>query len=441
MGTLYIDTSGSANNSGSSDGALQLSGSAAAFVSGTTVSLLTDNPDLSGLITSGATQSAINIAGATNSNRTIFWITGFDNTAGIKTVTLDVAPTGMTANAWVIGGRHVLTSARVEGALRAGDTAIFNNSPAAAAATIWTFRTAGNSTSGFAKIVGKTGTRPVFNTTNTAVCVTSAVFGSWTENIEVQQNGASGNGITQSSGGIVLNVKVSDAGGAGVVGTQGSKCSRSEITGTSANGYSSANNNGGLVTGNYIHDLTGVGVLGSAASQVMLVEFNVIDTCSDRGIHFSGAPAASPTWEGFAVRNNTVYANGNSGLEVTDADAPVNLVNNILSENGNAAGEFNVEWVAGSAEMSGVHDNNCFFSSGGGGSANLSGLTATATEATTDPLFTNPSGGDFSLGAASPCKATGFPGQILGGNLGYLDMGAIQRQESGIVLARVFLGM
>jgi hypothetical protein len=71
-----------------------------------------------------------------------------------------------------------------------------------------------------------------------------------------------------------------------------------------------------------------------------------------------------------------------------------------------------------------------FFHSGGGGGANLSNLTVNAqvasSEFTTDPAFTNAAGGDFSISTSSPAKATGFPGQFLGGSLGYLDIGAVQ---------------
>jgi hypothetical protein len=152
MGTLYIDTGGSATNSGSSDqNAAELSGSAAT-VAGSVVSL-DGSPDLSGLSTSGANQAAIHINDATNSNRKIFWISAVDNTA--KTVTVDVAPTGIVSSAWAIGGRHVLTPAAIEGALRAGDTAIFNNSPATRTGTFWTFRAAGTTAAGWAKLKGK----------------------------------------------------------------------------------------------------------------------------------------------------------------------------------------------------------------------------------------------------------------------------------------------
>lgn len=161
------------------------------------------------------------------------------------------------------------------------------------------------------------------------------------------------------------------------------------------------------------------------------IAVNIIDTCGGRGIYYSSASVSGNPDCSSHIIGNTVYGCGNSGLEVADADQPVDLYNNIFQDNGNAAGEYNVEWAAGAAEYISVHGYNCFYHQGGGGGANLSGLTANSTEATGDPLFTNPGSGDFSLGSSSPCKATGFPGQFLGGNLGYLDMGAVQRQESG----------
>jgi parallel beta-helix repeat protein len=164
-----------------------------------------------------------------------------------------------------------------------------------------------------------------------------------------------------------------------------------------------------------------------------VVSANIIDTCAGKGINDSGAPTT--IGHAFIIDGNTIYGCGDSGLAVADADRRIILTNNIFSENGNAAGEYNVEWVAGAAEYVGFHAWNVFYHSGGGGGANLSGLTVNAqvasSEFTTDPAFTNAAGGDFSIGSTSPAKAAGFPGQFLGGSLGYLDIGAVQRQEAG----------
>lgn len=435
MGVLYVDTGGAATNSGCTDVAAGhgsiLSGSACTAAA--TVVTLDGSPDLSGLNTSGAAQSTINIAGATNANRTIFWITAFDNT--LKTVTVDAAPSGLTTNAWKIGGQYLWPSGAgvnvVEGALGLGlaqDILQFNNSPATKTVAYLTSRVAAASTLGPVRIIGKSGTRPVLNVTNTAVCLSYGGFAGWNaENLELQQNGASGNAFTFSAPlGMALNLKISDAGGIGISNGGGGQCLIAcEVSGAGANGISGAVSDLTII-GTYSHDNTGDGVLMSTATGRNTLMFNVVDTNTGRGINFSGATAAAAQGRN-AVSNNTVYGNGDSGLEVADQDTPVALFNNIFQDNGNAAGEYNVDWAAGAIEGVGVHGSNCFYLSSG--SNNVLGLTINSTEVTTDPAFTNAAGGDFSLGTSSSAKATGFPGQILGSNLGYLDMGAIQRQE------------
>ena len=431
MATFYIDTGGNASNSGTSDNnSPDFSGSAAS-VAGSVVTL-DGSPDLSGVSTSGPTQAAIHITDATNSNQKIFKITTVDNV--LKTVTVSVAPTGVTSSAWRIGGRHVLTRASIEGTTGPGDTVIFNNSPAAAAAVIWTFRTAGDSVTGPVTIKGKTGVRPVFNTTDTNNCVASAVAYSRIENIEIDQDGATGHGInTTGSNCVCLNIKVSDAGGNGVTTTgAGSVVIGCEISGCGADGIN-YNGSQGTFIGNYIHDVTGDGIELSGTTPRGQILNNIIDTCAARGIYLSGSVSTGGLPS--VIYGNTVYGCGNSGLEITDADNYVVLLNNIFQDNGNAAGEYNVEWVAGSHEASGsLHYNNIFYHQGGGGGANLLGLTVNSTEAITDPLFTDPSNGDFTLQTLSPARATGYPGIFVGGSTSYLDIGAVQRLEPATFL-------
>jgi hypothetical protein len=134
MGILHIDTAGSVNNSGSSDNnAADLTVTVDASYAGGATVQLSGNPDLSGVITSGENQSAINFPDATNANMKVFWITAKDDAATPNTITLHAAPTGLTAGTSTgnIGGRMVWTPANVEAALRAGDIVEFNNSPAA----------------------------------------------------------------------------------------------------------------------------------------------------------------------------------------------------------------------------------------------------------------------------------------------------------------------
>lgn len=420
MGTLYVDTGGSATNSGSSDqNSADLSGSAATAV--TTTITLDGSPTLTGLTTSGDNQSAIYLSQATNANRKIFWITAFDNT--LKTVTVDLAPTGITSSAWAIGGRHVLTKASIEGAVRNGDIVIFNNSPASDSGTVFTIRA-------YSVIKGKTGVRPVLTCTGTSNCLADTGAGLLTkvENLELAQQGASGSACLVSAGRI-YNVKISDAGTNGFSSSIGyTNQYANEVSGVGTNGITTAGP--GVVFANYIHDNgdDGIEVTSVSTPFSMYIAFNIFDTNAARGIYFSGTPASN--FSHSIVLNNVIYSNGNSGLEVADIDSYVDFLNNIFMNNGDAAGEYNVEWVS-TAEPNALHYNNIFNTASAGGSGNLSNVTANSTELTTDPLFTNASGGDFSIGVNSPAKAAGYPGTFLGGPVGYLDIGAVQRKEGG----------
>jgi len=414
--TFFVDTGGSANNPGTSDANSPAANGSAATVSGSVVTL-DGSPSLAFLSgrTSGATQAAIYLNDATNANQKIFKITAYDDTA--KTVTVSVAPTGVTSSSWAIDGRHVFTSANIEATFTAGDQVVLNNTPASKAVDFLTCRTPGDSASGFIKFRGASGSRPVLQVTNTNQCIeggSQALW--WFENLELDQDGASGN-VAQATGAgtVFYNVKVSDGGGAGITAsTNGHRLIGNEVTGILGDAISF--NTLTVCHGNNLHDVSGDGIENNGTS-AMFVSFNVIDTCAGRGIFASSTSITSPGNPLF-LTNNTVYGCGDTGFEVADADAPVVLVNSIFSENGNAAGEYNVEWTAGAAENVSFHAWNNFYHSGGGGGANLSGLTVNAhvasSEFTTDPQFTDAAGGNFSIGSSSPAKAAGFPGAFLG---------------------------
>ena len=267
---------------------------------------------------------------------------------------------------------------------------------------------------------GKTGVRPVINNTSTTQCIEMGAFVLWWfENLELDQDGASGNVITNNTnanGSVFYNIKISDGGGAGTSGgATGQSISACEITGVVGDALSALAASS-IAFGNYIHDTSADGIeITSAGPAVIVISRNILDTCAGKGINFSGA-TTTPSHRLF-IDGNTIYGCGDSGLEVTDADSQMMLINNIFSENGNAAGEYNVEWVAGTAEANSFHGWNVFYHSGGGGGANLSGLTVNAqvasSEFTTDPAFTDAAGGDFSISSTSPAKASGFPGQFL----------------------------
>lgn len=450
MGTLYADTGGNAANSGSTDNTSPLTGTTATATASTTVTL-DAGTDLSTVVTSGATQSTINLAGTSVGNRTIFWISGTAGSLGATpTVTVDTAVT-CAGVAWRIGGQYLWPSAAtvnvMEGCLGLGDNSapdklIFNQAPATKTVTYLTSRVAGNSTKGKVYIVGKAGALRVLNVTNTSQVLTIG-HGYWhVENIEGQQNGASGNCFGGASGSniVYLNCKCSDSGAAGFVIANSGNVLMSESSGCLTSGVTLAGTGTVDYTlyGNYVHDNTGDGMLLQGTAPGGKVIGNIIDTNSGRGILLSGATAANAV-PGLVV-NNTVFGNLDSGLEITDADGQFFVYNNIFKDNGNAGTEYNWEQVAGTGERLGTHGYNCFNISGGIGGGNLLNVTADATDITTDPSFTNAAAGDFSLGSSSPCKATGYPGQFLGGNLGYMDMGAVQRQEAGGGAAGIMVG-
>lgn len=439
--TLYIDTGGHAQGSGSTDtSSPTVSAATGASVSSATVTLA-GSPDLSPVPTDGS--ATIYIADATNATTKIFRIVAVDD--GADTVTLDTTtppapandtpplPTGTISNsAWGIGGRFVHSKTRFEGSMAGGWTAIFNNTPAAAAAPFFTARMRGGGVNGRARLMGKAGVRPVLNSTgNGATITTNGQSLWWFENLELD-NDSSGDPAVEGGGqsGVYYNIKISDAGSKGFsVGSQDRVAIIGcEITGCGDGGISPGTN--ALIIGNYIHDLTNHGIDAGGADPKFLALFNIFDTCSGRAVSLTSTGSTN-TDHAVWLLFNTFYGCGNSGLEVADTDTIVHMLGNVFSENGNAAGEFNVEWTAGNAQLIGLHLYNLFFHSGGGGGANLSGLTANATELTSDPQFANPSGGDFTPGAASPLLAAGFPGQFLGGSLGYLDIGAVQRIIGG----------
>jgi hypothetical protein len=420
--TLYIDTGGHALGSGSTDTANpthdSTTNSVTVSVSGTTVTF-SGAIDLSAVPIDGSATIWIN--DATNSNSKIFKITSVND--GADTLVVSVAPTGSIATStWGIGGQFVYDSARFEGSLDAGWTAIINNTPASKAADFFTMRAVGDTTTGPITFKGKDGTMPQLVITNTTQVIdTSAdTNGNWRfENFEFVQQGASGTVFTPRGAQVQCkNCKWSDGGGIGIdtsFFTNGYRVLFCEMSGLGGDGVdTNGNNSSPTFFGTYIHDVTGNGIdLNTGSNLTINAFYCIVDTCGGRGISTTAAN----------VHGCTVYSNGNSGLEAGGTSGTV--FNNIFMNNGDAGGEANVELTGASETLyTWNHGYNIFHDAGAGD--NLSNLSANATESTSDPLFTDAANGDFSLMSSSPAIATGFPGQFLGGSLGYLDMGAVQ---------------
>ena len=435
MGTIYIDSGGAAGNSGSRDQNAALVSGTNATVAGSVVTL-DGSPDLSSIVTSGANQDSIRLEQANNANMKIFWITAFDDVA--KTVTVSVAPTGVTGSNWKIGGR-IIGSEGHDGVnvLRAGDTAVVNTSITQTAGTPWTIRASGDTTSGYVKIRGAAGVRPVI--TQSAASTNVINFNSkaytWLQSLDLAQTHATA-GVLSACGisTVLYDVKISDSGAGGVVVNAGQSVSviASEISGVASDAIGGSSQNGVHVIGSYIHDCSGDGIELTGNAPLSFVLNSVIDTCSGRGVYFSSASVAVNGHPTASIIGATIYGCGSSGVEAVDADLRLLLLNSILLDNGNVGTEYNVNWPTQSFQLTNFGAYNCFNADGGLGGGNLSNYTADATDITTAPAFENAAGADFRLTTGSPCVATGFPGQLLGGGtggLGYLDMGAVQRRE------------
>lgn len=428
MTTFYLDSGGAATNSGSSDNnAPDLTGSAAT-VSGNVVSL-DGSPNLSGLVTSGANQSTIFISQATNTNLKIFKITAFDNTA--KTVTVGIAPTGVTSSQWSIGGQQTVAQNAVNAAT-AGDEVIVNNTLAVTVGTQIFYRGGGTQADGHIKIRAKTGVAmPVIENSGTADCIVAQVAMPWIEGLEIRNtNAATADAIdfnSTAADAVIKGCKISDAAVNGIT-CAGSrpKIIDNEITGVGGDAISlSATAGFATIKRNNIHNITGNGIASASNAANMLIDDNILDVCGGRGVYLSGAPTGAVN---LVMDGNTIYGCADSGLEIADGDVHMALANNIFMNNGNAAGRYNVEVQTGNALL-GIRSNNLYYHDGSGGGGNLSGITANATELTVDPLFVDAPNHNFALQALSPAKAAGVPGQFLGTSQGYRDMGAVQRQE------------
>ena len=447
-GTIYVQTTGAATNSGTTDNdTAVISGSAGAWTTGTAVITLDTNTDISGVPGCAAGtcdgSQAIYLGNATNSNtQRIFWISSYTGCTGSGscdiTVSQNVSCSSCTGSTWAIGGRYLYPGTNVVpvvvAALRAGDTLQFNDTPASkTSAAFVTANSSGDSTSGRINVIGKSGVRPTLATSGSNVFTITSGSAWRISNLELTSSTTAAV-ITTNSNVLIENVKISGTGGSatqhGVTIVNGPvTILNSEITGVGGDCINvSSNSSVGFIFGNYLHGCGASGVNAAGTSQTNTISGNVIAANTGRGIYLSGAPSTAGVAKHF-IERNTVYGNTDDALEVADADAAVFLFNNILMST-NSAGI--ATWAAGQAEYNGAHGYNVFYSSSSG---TITGLTTNATESTSDPQLTNPGSGNFSIANASPAAGTGFLGAMpidLGGSTtGYLDMGAVQRAAAG----------
>lgn len=200
-----------------------------------------------------------------------------------------------------------------------------------------------------------------------------------------------------------------------------------------------ANIGGVKIIGCYIHDCGGGGI---QFTNVAWFSCSVINNIiyNNTGIGLSYDNSRTDALAGLSVVGNTISSNTSDGFRIVTANAAMientPIINNIFSSNGGYginfnSGTFTDVFLTASNLL--ILGNN--FYNNTSGKYNPSTISISLFETTTDPAFSNASGGDFSIG--TNLKAKGYPlagTQYVGTTsitYSYVDPGAAQRQESG----------
>ena len=164
------------------------------------------------------------------------------------------------------------------------------------------------------------------------------------------------------------------------------------------------------ILGTYIHDCGQEGIQVQAVADQAHIAFNIIDTCVTLIEIAAGAIRSS-------IINNTLY-NGTTGISNLNTAADEALVmNNILST-----------LTTGLSAPQNTKSNVYIYNTLHNCTTPRTNVDAGIGDDTLDPAFTDAPNGNFAVGANM--KATSFPGAFSGGlSTGYLDRGAVQRQE------------
>jgi hypothetical protein len=227
------------------------------------------------------------------------------------------------------------------------------------------------------------------------------------ENIAIS-GGCATHGINSSGNGIKLvNVSVTGATALPVTVTGGSAF----LLGVSA----------------YANTASGIIHSGGIIVCVRCIAYGNTGATSD-GFQSSTATSTAPSW----WLNSIAMSNGRDGFRATAAATTegVLLFNSVFYGNtGYGTNSATTDWT-GKA----LATNFNAFGANGTAARNQMPTGANDVTLTGDP-FTNAASGDFSpnstAGAGAAIKAAGFPGALLYGGTGYLDIGALQAQCTG----------
>lgn len=276
---------------------------------------------------------------------------------------------------------------------------------------------------GYATVCGDMGTKPVITADGTITTFTliTVGVGNWVTNVTVDGNSRTSSRGINSNNGNCYNVKGQNCTNSAIAGNAGGLIVACEATGCAT---AAAITSAGVVYGCYSHDNSYVGMGFGGIYIRCISEGNTGATGRGFDDGFSGA---------CSFYECIAYGNAGDGFRVNfgSGSAPNEQTMSCIAY-GNGTYGFND--VSGSQ---GLALFNCAAGNNTSGATN--GYLATSmfnmVTLTGDP-FTNAAAGDFSLnntaGAGAACRAAGFPGVFPGGlTTGYLDIGAVQHQDSG----------
>ena len=247
---------------------------------------------------------------------------------------------------------------------------------------------------------------------------------------------AAGDGITLTVGNYrFYNIMVTAAGDAGVSTSSSIMMVNCRLYGNTGEGFEPTSGGGhtfincefdtngtqgvggtqflGTLLGCYSHDNTGGGTTAPNSQATYL--FCIFEANSAYNVSEGGGTLQMLN----CTVNGAVGATAD-GVIYTNNGTQTYLYNNIFSNNG--------RYGVNGNDVDGSQSNyNDFF---GNTTAARNNFVTGPNDLALDPTFTNAGAGDFSIG--TNLKAAGFPGTFPAGlSTGYLDIGAVQRQESG----------
>ncbi len=219
--------------------------------------------------------------------------------------------------------------------------------------------------------------------------------------------------LTAAAGNIIKNIRFANASAAGVTtnystfyncasysnGTTGftinngsSHIFNCEAYSNTTIGFSLTSNSAPLLFC-YSHDNTTVGI-SCAATENIFISNCISESNSSHGINaYNGSIINCVLYNNTGAATDGYYNNVSAATHLP-------IINTISTSNG----QYGFNRTSTAKVYASVFDYNCY---NGNGTAGLNNITAGANDTTSNPLFTTPATGDFTLQSGSPCLATG----------------------------------